>query len=163
MFEGYVKQGANDNMSGSATILEEARTLHALIESGRIPRPKRTIRFIWGPEFSGIGEWVRTHPEIMDRTLCNINMDMVGEWLSKNQTFFCLMRTTFGNAHYINDVMENYYRYVGEGNRERIQNRGDFYKVPITQHHESCTVRGDQNCVFVLAFGEEKGATDGGH
>jgi hypothetical protein len=50
-------------------------------------------------------------------------MDMVGEWLSLNKAFFCMMRTSYGNPHYINDVMENYYRYVGEGSRERIQNR----------------------------------------
>jgi len=131
LFEGMVKQGANDNNSGSATILEVARTLTTLIGDGRLPKPKRGIRFIWGPEISGIGIWVKANKAIMDRTLCNINMDMVGESLSKNQAFFCLMRTTFGNPHYINDVMENYYRYVGEGNRERIQNRGDFYKVPV--------------------------------
>ena len=131
LFEGFQKQGANDNISGSACILEVARILNTLVADGRLPRPKRTIRFIWGPEFSGIGEWVRTHPELMDRTLCNINMDMVGEWLSKNQSFFCLMRTTYGNPHYINDVMENYYRYVGEGNRERIQNRSGATAVPI--------------------------------
>ncbi len=131
LFEGMQKQGANDNISGSATILEVARILNTLIADGRLPRPKRTIRFIWGPEFSGIGEWVRTHPEIMDRTLCNINMDMVGEWLSKNKSFFCLMRTTYGNPHYINDVMENYYRYVGEGSRERIQNRSGAEAVPV--------------------------------
>ena len=41
----------------------------------------------------------------------------------------CMMRTTFGNPHYINDVMENYYRFVGEGNRERIQNRSTAYPV----------------------------------
>jgi aminopeptidase YwaD len=131
LFEGFQKQGANDNISGSATILEVARILHTLIADGRLPRPKRSIRFIWGPEFSGIGEWVRNHPETMDRTLCNINMDMVGEWLSKNKSFFCLMRTTFGNPHYINDVMENYYRYVGEGSRERIQNRSGAETVPV--------------------------------
>ena len=131
LFEGMVKQGANDNNSGSATILEVARTLTTLIGDGRLPKPKRGIRFIWGPEISGIGIWVKANKAIMDKTLCNINMDMVGEYLSKNQAFFCLMRTTFGNPHYINDVMENYYRYVGEGNRERLQNRGDFYKVPV--------------------------------
>ena len=131
LFEGFQKQGANDNISGSACILEVARVLNALIADGRLPRPKRTIRFIWGPEFAGIGEWVRTHPEIMKRTLCNINMDMVGEWLSKNQSFFCLMRTTYGHPHYINDVMENYFRYVGEGNRERIQNRAGAAGVPV--------------------------------
>jgi len=132
LFEGYVKQGANDNKSGSAGILEVARTLNTLIESGRLPRPKRTIRFLWGPEFSGTGPWVREHKELMNKTLCNINMDMVGEWLSKNQSFMCLMRTSYGNPHYINDVMENYFRFVGEGNRERIH-RTDApfpYKFP---------------------------------
>ncbi|UCC40135.1 MAG: M28 family peptidase [Candidatus Aminicenantes bacterium] len=130
LFEGIVKQGANDNKSGSAGILEVARTLHTLIEEGRLPRPKRTIRFLWGPEFSGTGPWVKDNKEIMEKTLCNINMDMVGEWLSKNRAFMCLMRTTYGNPHYINDVMENYYRFVGEGNRERIQNRRGVYRVP---------------------------------
>ncbi len=130
LFEGYVKQGANDNISGSAAILEVARTLHTLIDEGRIPRPRRSIRFLWGPEFSGTGPWVQANKEVMDKTLCNINMDMVGEWLSQNQAFMCMMRTTYGNPHYINDVMENTYRFVGESNRERIQNRSGFYKVP---------------------------------
>ena len=105
LFEGYVKQGANDNKSGSAGILEVARTLNTLISEGRLPRPKRTIRFLWGPEFSGTGPWVKANTDIMAKTLCNINMDMVGEWLTKNKAFFCLMRTTYGHAHYINDVM----------------------------------------------------------
>jgi hypothetical protein len=130
LFEGYTKQGANDNKSGSAVILEVARLLHTLIEEGRLPQPKRTIRFLWGPEFSGTGPWVKANKEIMEKTLCNINMDMVGEWLSKNKAFMCLMRTTYGNPHYINDVMENYYRFLGEGSRERIQNRRNFFKIP---------------------------------
>ena len=129
LFEGYTKQGANDNKSGSAAILEVARTLHTLIEEGRIPRPRRTLRFIWAPEFSGTRPWVNANPEIMDGMLCNINLDMVGEWLSKNQAFMCLMRTTYGNAHYINDVLENYYRFVGEGNRSRIHTRGNLRRI----------------------------------
>jgi aminopeptidase YwaD len=130
LFEGYVKQGANDNKSGSAGILEVARTLNTLIEEGRIPRPRRTIRFLWGPEYSGTGPWVQQHTELMEKTMANINMDMVGEWLSLNKAYMRLMRTTYGQPHFINDVMENYYRYVGEANNERIQNRSGFYKVP---------------------------------
>ncbi len=131
LFEGITKFGANDNTSGSAAILEVARVLNTLIGEGRLPKPKRSIRFLWGPEIGGTGMWIKANKPVMDKTLANINMDMVGEWLSKNQGFMCLMRTTFGNAHFINDVMENYYRYVGEGNRERIQNRSDAYKVPL--------------------------------
>ncbi len=130
LFEGYTKQGANDNISGSVVILDVARTLNTLIEEGRIPRPKRNIRFLWIPEFSGTGPWVNAHKELMGNTLCNINLDMVGLHLSKSHSFFCLMRTTFGNPHYLNDVMEHYYSYVGETNREMIHNRraGGFTK-----------------------------------
>jgi hypothetical protein len=130
LFEGYVKQGGNDDISGCAAVVEIARTLNTLIADGRLPRPKRTIRFVIGPEFSGTGPWAKANKTLMEKTLCNINLDMVGLLLSKSQSFLCMMRTTFGNPHYINDVMENYYRYVGEGNRERIQNRGTAYPVP---------------------------------
>ncbi len=123
IFEGYTKQGANDNVSGSAVILEVARTLKQLIDEKRVPRPKRDIRFIWVPEYSGTIPWVNAHKDIMEQTLCNINLDMVGLHLKSNNSFFSLMRTTFGNPHYINDVMENYFVYMGEVNREILANR----------------------------------------
>ncbi len=130
LFEGFVKMGGNDDISGCATVVEIARTLKTLIDEGRLPRPKRTIRFIIGPEFSGTGPWVKANKALMEKTLCNINLDMVGLLLSRSQSFMCMIRTTYGGPHYINDVMENYYRFVGEGNRERIQNRSNFYPVP---------------------------------
>jgi aminopeptidase YwaD len=117
LFEGYTKQGANDNISGSAAILEVARMLKTMIDGGRLPQPKRSIRFIWVPEFSGTIPWVQEHKDLMEKTLCNINLDMVGLWLSKSQSFFNLERTTYANPHYVNDVLENYFRYVGETNR----------------------------------------------
>ena len=130
IFEGLVKQGANDNKSGGATILEVARVLNTLIEEGRIPRPARSIRFFWGPEFLGTRPWVDNNFESIKGAFCNINMDMVGEWLTLHNAHFGLMRTTFGNSHYVNDVVENYFRFVGEGNRERVHNRGEVNKVP---------------------------------
>ncbi|MGB4292932.1 MAG: M28 family peptidase [Bacteroidales bacterium] len=120
LFEGFVKMGANDNISGSAAILEIARILNTMINDGRLERPKRTIRFIWVPEFSGTGPWVNENKELMQKTLCNINLDMVGLWLKKSNSFLCLHRTTYGNPHYINDVMENYFHFVGLGNREGL-------------------------------------------
>jgi aminopeptidase YwaD len=130
LFEGYVKMGANDDLSGCAAILEIARMLNTMINEGRIERPKRTIRFIWAPEFSGTGPWVTENKEIMKKTLCNINLDMVGLWLLKSQSFLCMHRTTYGNPHYINDVMQNYYDFVGLGNRAglAVSGRGGFVK-----------------------------------
>ncbi len=82
IFEGYVKMGANDDLSGCAAILEIARMLNTMIKEGRIERPKRSIRFIWAPEFSGTAPWVNEHTDLMKKTLCNINLDMVGLWLT---------------------------------------------------------------------------------
>jgi aminopeptidase YwaD len=130
LYEGYVKMGANDDLSGCAAILEIARMLNTMINEGRIERPKRTIRFMWAPEFSGTGPWVTENKEIMKKTLCNINLDMVGLWLLKSQSFLCMHRTTYGNPHYINDVMENYYDFVGLGNRAglAVSGRAGFVK-----------------------------------
>ena len=130
LFEGYVKMGANDDLSGCAAILEIARMLNTMINEGRIERPKRTIRFIWAPEFSGTAPWVAENKEIMKKTLCDINLDMVGLWLLKSQSFLCMHRTTYGNPHYINDVMQNYYDFVGLGNRAglAVSGRGGFVR-----------------------------------
>ena len=117
LFEGYVKLGANDNTSGSAALIEVARTLNDLINDGLLPRPKRTIRFIWIPEFQGSMPWAAKHKDILANTLCNFNLDMVGLWLSKSESVYCMHRTTMGNPHYLNDVAESYYHYMGATNR----------------------------------------------
>jgi aminopeptidase-like protein len=131
LFEGYGIQGANDNTSGSAAILETARTLSKLIADGKITRPRRSIRFIWVPEYSGTIPWVNAHGDIIRRTLCDINLDMVGLSLSHNKSYFVLHRSDYGNAHYINDVMENYYRYVSETNQENSVVSGSKFYKPI--------------------------------
>lgn len=117
LFEGYVKLGANDNTSGSAALIETARTLNDLITSGQLPRPKRSIRFIWVPEFQGTIPWAVKNKDILGRTLCNFNLDMVGLWLSKSESVYCMHRTTMGNPHYLNDVAENFYHYMGATNK----------------------------------------------
>jgi hypothetical protein len=154
LFEGYVKMGANDDLSGCAAILEIARMLNTMINEGRIERPKRTIRFIWAPEFSGTGPWVKEHADIMKKTFCNINLDMVGLRLKDSQSFLCMHRTTYGNPHYINDVMENYYNFVGLGNRAglAVSGRGGFVKRIV-----SLTGTDDP---FYYAIDDHTGASD---
>ena len=49
----HQRPGANDNASGCVTILEVARTLQKLVGEGKLPRPARTIRFIFPPEIEG--------------------------------------------------------------------------------------------------------------
>ncbi|HEX5043649.1 MAG TPA: DUF4910 domain-containing protein [Candidatus Polarisedimenticolaceae bacterium] len=70
--------GANDNASGCAGILEVARTLHRLIAGGALPRPERTIRFLWPSEIEGTIALLNARPEFARRTLATIHLDMIG-------------------------------------------------------------------------------------
>jgi hypothetical protein len=79
--------GANDNASGCATILEAGITLAKLINDGKIPRPARTIRFVWPPEVEGTMAILNAKPEWAKRIKAVIHMDMVGAGLESKSVF----------------------------------------------------------------------------
>lgn len=71
---------AHDNASGAAALLTVMTTIASLIQSGKLPRPRRGIRAIWVPEFSGTYAWLAAHEqEVMSgRWIAGLNLDMVG-------------------------------------------------------------------------------------
>lgn len=71
--------GACDNASGVGDQLEIVRTLKALIDSGRLQRPQRTITFIWGAETTMGSLWKGQNPEAFAGTVAALDLDMVGE------------------------------------------------------------------------------------
>jgi len=73
----HPRPGANDNASGCMAILETARTLNALIKNGILPRPSRTLRFLWPAEIEGSIMYL-TQLDDPSRIKANIHMDMVG-------------------------------------------------------------------------------------
>lgn len=70
--------GANDNASGCAGVLEVARSLNRLVKEGRLPRPERTLRFIWPCEVECTISLLNARPEFAERTLATIHLDMIG-------------------------------------------------------------------------------------
>ncbi len=70
--------GANDNASGCAGILDVARSLNRLVKEGRLPRPERTLRFIWPCEVECTISLLNARPEFAERTLATIHLDMIG-------------------------------------------------------------------------------------
>jgi aminopeptidase YwaD len=100
----HERPGANDNGSGCVTILESARLLAHLIASGQLPRPKRTLRFLWGPEVEGTMAFLATHPEIRQRLRANIHMDMVGGDPFKNKSVFHVTSTPWSLPSFVTDV-----------------------------------------------------------
>src|SRR5271166_4694920 len=100
----HERPGANDNGSGCVTILESARILARLIDSVQLPRPKRTLRFVWGPEVEGTMAFLATHPEIKQRLRANIHMDMVGGDPFKNKSVFHVTATPWSLPSFVTDV-----------------------------------------------------------
>jgi hypothetical protein len=100
----HERPGANDNGSGCVTILESARVLARLIDSGQLPRPKRTLRFVWGPEVEGTMAFLASHPEIKQRLRANIHMDMVGGDPFKNKSVFHVTGTPWSLPSFVTDV-----------------------------------------------------------
>ena len=73
----HPRPGANDNASGCMAILETARTLNALVKDGILPRPSRTLRFLWPAEIEGSIMYLSQHDD-PSRIKANVHMDMVG-------------------------------------------------------------------------------------
>ncbi|MBI3207810.1 MAG: M28 family peptidase [Candidatus Solibacter usitatus] len=133
LFEGIAKQGALDDASGSAATLEVARAWKKLIDDSVLPRPRRTIRFLWVPEIQGTRAYLERYPDETKRMISAISMDMVGEDVTKNRNSLRLMRTPYSVSTFLNDVAQSFFEYVGDTNREKVQNRrvAYAYRFPI--------------------------------
>lgn len=80
LFLAHVQEpGACDNASGVGLQLELVRSLKSLIDRGALPRPKRTMTFIWGAETIMGGLWKEHHPEQLEGIRAVLVLDMVGE------------------------------------------------------------------------------------
>jgi len=69
------EQGANDNASGAATLLEAARALIRQIADGTLPPPRRTLRFLLMPESYGVMVFAVRNLARLKKTLCALNVD----------------------------------------------------------------------------------------
>jgi len=118
LYEGWAKQGANDDASGCTAILETARVLKKLVAEGRIPPLKRSVRFLFVPEISGTEAYLRLNPDIRKRIFADINLDMVGEGLIKNQSYFRINQTPWSLPTWLNDVMAAYTEWMGDSQRD---------------------------------------------
>jgi len=124
--------GANDNASGSAAILEVARTLSRAIASGAIPKPRLTIRFLWTPEISGAQAWLARHPDLASRIVGGIHMDMVGTLLAVTHSTFHLSRTAASTPHVLDDIGQAFFDEVVAASAQHAERGGDGYKGFVT-------------------------------
>lgn len=138
---GHMQEGpveANDDASGTASMLEIGRALNRLIAEGRLPRPRRNIRFWWTTEISSERQYFADHPEEVRKIWVNVNQDMVGADQSldigRKQNVTRVPATQF---HFFNDVMESVLDYMVAGNTfelaELVAGR-PMYPRPVIAH-----------------------------
>jgi hypothetical protein len=90
--------------AGPALMIEIARTLRALVDQGAIPRPRRTIRFMFVAEGLGSMAHFARHPDDLPNILCGINFDSVGHHQDKLKTSLVFYRVPDSLPTYINDL-----------------------------------------------------------
>jgi aminopeptidase YwaD len=119
--------GANDNASGSAAILEVARALSAALRKASLPRPERTIRFLWLPEITGSQAYLSRHPEVVARLVAGVHMDMVGGLLATTKGTFHLSRTAETLPHVANVIAAAWFDQVVAASSRYAEGQGDAY------------------------------------
>lgn len=127
---------ANDDASGCASVLEIARSVNVLIQSGRLERPRRNLRFWWVTEISSQRQFFADHPEAHKAMFVNINQDMVGADQSQDvMRVQNMTRVPFSRFHFLNDVAESILEFVKEGNTANLSilqaGNMDLYPRPI--------------------------------
>jgi len=124
--------GANDNASGSALILEIARTWRRLIAEGKLPRPARTIRFLWVPEWYGTIAYLHANPDWPAHLQGVICCDMVGENQQLCGGPLVLERTPDTLPSYLNDLGERFLeRLTSSGGSYFSATAADLWKYQV--------------------------------
>jgi aminopeptidase YwaD len=124
--------GANDNASGSAVLFEVARALQAAVARGALPKPKRTIRFLWLPEIAGSQAWLIRNREVARRPgampvkfVAGVHLDMVGGLLSTTRGTLHVSRSAESLPHVVNEIAEAFLQQVCAVSAKYAEHGGD--------------------------------------
>jgi hypothetical protein len=111
------EQGAQDNATGVSAMLESLATLNRLIQSGKLPAPKRSIRILTMGEMYGSMHYVATHPERIARTIAAMCLDTPASPYELAGTEYSFYMNPHAGASYVDPfilkVAEAYLPKVG--------------------------------------------------
>ncbi|MEZ5347258.1 MAG: M28 family peptidase [Pyrinomonadaceae bacterium] len=146
---------ANDDGSGSGNILELARVFTKLIKEGKIPPPKRDIRFWWSDEIYSEYRYLRDNQGEEKKMLANLHQDMTGAKQSVGGRRQQLIFNPYSRTSYLDALFESIGRFVILTNNSYIQaGRSGGYPRPFSQPIISTRgTREPYNAEFVPYFG----------
>jgi aminopeptidase YwaD len=156
----HQRPGANDNASGCVTILEAARALAKLIADGALPRPARTLRFIWPPEVEGTVALLNARPEFAQRIQAVVHMDMVGGG-PETKAVFHVTQGPLSLPSFVHDVAWAFadwinsesYEFAATGHADYPLTAPEGGKEPLRAAYSTYTMGSDHEVYQDASFG----------
>jgi aminopeptidase YwaD len=146
--------GANDNASGSATLLSAALAMRAAIAHGALPRPARTLTFMWLDEIRGSERWTKDHPQDAARVVAMMSLDMTGEDTAKTGGTFLIEKGPDPSAIYPRPSDPHSEWGAGEVPRDLV--RGHF----LNDFHLAVCLRRARDTGWVVRTNPYEGGSD---
>ncbi len=140
----HPQPSANDNASGAAALVELARSLQQLIVSGKLPRPRRSIRLLWVPEMTGTYAYLSAHEDRLPRMIAGLNLDMVGQDQQQCGSVFVIERPPESAPSFAADLLE---RLLGAWTATS-ENPAGSPGHPLFRHTVSPFSGGSDHCVL---------------
>ncbi len=93
--------------AGPSLMFEIARTIKTLIDTGKIPRPRRSIKFQIGPEGNVSYEYLNKNRERLKNITAAFCLDSVGHNQHKLKSALLMCRNPDSLPHFINDFVSS--------------------------------------------------------
>ena len=146
--------GANDNASGSGTLLAAALAMQRAIEDKAIPPPLRTVTMIWGDEIRASDAWIEADPARARRVAAMMSLDMTGEDTTKTGGTFLIEKAPDPTA--IWDRPSDPHSEWGKSEVSRTLLRGTF----LNDLHLAVALRRARDTGWVVRTNPYEGGSD---
>ncbi len=146
--------GANDNASGAATMYALARALVRAVDSGALPRPDRTITFLWADEVRGSRHWLTSRPMDAKGVQYMFALDMAGEDTSRTGGSFLIEKQADPSAVW--DRPSDPHTDWGGGGVSAESLRGSL----LNDVHKAICLRRAQDTGWVVRTNPYEGGSD---
>jgi len=115
--------GAVHNAAAALSLVEAGAALRTLAA------PRRTIRFLWVPEHAGTMAYILAHPELRERVVAAVNIDMPTARHSATGAVTYLYRAPDSSPSFADDVFGEILEWIREGNTPELGT--DSFPYPV--------------------------------
>ena len=115
--------GAVHNAAAALSLVEAGAALKTL------GAPRRTIRFLWVPEHVGTMAYLLAHPELKERVVAAVNVDMPTARHSATGAVTYLYRAPDSSPSFADDVFGELLEWIREGNTPGLGT--DSFAYPV--------------------------------